>query len=322
MKKRWLLLLIVLLGSFSMAQQWTMHIAWPEGNFHTKGVIKLAELVSEKTNGEFNIDVNAGGALGFKGQEVLGVVRDGTLPIAEVFMGSAQGDEPIFGLTSVPLLVSSYDEAAELYKIAKPYYENALAKHNSLLLYAVPWPPSGIYTKNPLKSPDDLKNLKMRTYDSNSAKFAEGLGAQGLAIPFSELYTALSTGLINAVLTSSQTGVDASLWEVADYFTRINYAFPLNMVIVNKDAFNALSQDKQQALLDAAAEIEEMQWQTSSKADAESAKTLEANGMTVSSDISPELATAMSKVASDIEAEWLKLAGEDGKAVLDSFNKR
>ena len=318
-----LFLAVLLFVSSGFAQtKWTMHVAWPETNFHTQGVLDFAELVSDKTGGSLVIDVNAGGSLGFQGQEVLGVVRDGTLPIAENLMGNAQGDVPLFGLSSLPLLVGSYDEARSLYETAKPAYEAALERNNQRLLYAAPWPPSGIYTDSPLTAPSDLQGLKMRTYDANSAKFAEGLGAQGLAIPFSELYTALSTGLINSVLTSSQTGVDASLWEVTDDFTRIGYAFPLNMVTVNSDAFDKLSEAEQTALLEAAAETETVQWAASRAADDASVATLESNGMTVTSDVTPELATAMRTVAADLETSWLELAGAEGAEVLTTFRGR
>jgi len=320
--KRYTLLLtaVLLLSGLGIAKsKWDMHIAWPAGNFHTKGVVMFADLVASKTGGNLQINVHPGGALGFKGQEVLGAVRSGTLPIAELLMGNARGDDPIFGLTSVPLLVKNYDEAWKLYQIAKPYYEKALARHNAKLLYAVPWPPSGIYTKRQLKTTADFKGLKIRTYDSNSAEFVTLLGGQGIAIPFSELYTALSTGLVNGVLTSTQTGVDAKLWEVTDYFHRINYAFPLNMVIVNKHAFDKLPADQQQAILDAAAEVEAFQWKASEKADLVSGIALTNHGMKVIKDITPELQAAMEAAAQRILDKWVAEAGAQAREVLDAF---
>jgi len=310
--------LVVGLGLAS-AQRWDMHVAWPPANFHTKGVVKFADLVEQKTGGKLKIVVHAGGSLGFKGAEILRVVRDGTLPIAEVLMGNVQGDEPVFGLTSLPLLAKNYDEAWRLYQIAKPYYEKALARNNARLLYAVPWPPSGIYTKKPLKSVADFKGLKVRTYDANSAAFVSQLGAEGIAIPFSELYTALSTGLVNAVLTSTATGVDAKLWEVTNYFHRINYAFPLNMVIVNARMFDALPQDEQAAILEAAKAIEAMQWKNSKRADLASELELKNRGMKVISDIPAEIEDAMQAAAKKLWDRWLGVAGEDGKAIFKDY---
>ena len=188
-----------------------------------------------------------------------------------------------------------------------------------MLLYAVPWPPSGIYTKKLLKSTDDFKGLKIRTYDANSAEFVTLLGGQGIAIPFSELYTALSTGLVNGVLTSTQTGVDAKLWEVTNYFHRINYAFPLNMVIVNKQAFEKLPADQQQAILDAAAEVEAYQWKESKKADLASEIALKTHGMEVVTDITPELQAAMEDAAQKILDKWLQEAGPKGEEVIKAF---
>lgn len=319
MKKVLLALGALLALGLAGAERWDMHVAWPPANFHTKGVMRFADLVKAKTGGKLEIVVHPGGALGFKGAEILRVVRDGTLPIAEVLMGNVQGDEPIFGLTSLPLLASSYDDAWRLYQIAKPYYEKALERNNAMLLYAVPWPPSGIYAKKLLKSTADFKGLKVRTYDANSAEFVRLLGAEGIAIPFSELYTALSTGLVNAVLTSTVTGVDAKLWEVTNYFHRINYAYPLNMVIVNKAMFERLPKDVQEAVLEAAKQVEEEQWNNSKKADLASELALKNHGMTVVKNIDPELQKAMKDAAKKLWDKWLALAGEDGKAIFKAY---
>ncbi len=319
MKKVLLALAVLFALGYAGAERWDMHVAWPPANFHTKGVVRFADLVKAKSGGALEIVVHPGGALGFKGAEILRVVRDGTLPIAEVLMGNIQGDEPVFGLTSLPLLAGSYEDAWRLYQIAKPYYEKALERNNAKLLYAVPWPPSGLYAKKLLKSTSDFKGLKVRTYDANSAEFVRLLGAEGIAIPFSELYTALSTGLVNAVLTSTVTGVDAKLWEVTSYFHRINYAYPLNMVIVNKRAFERLPAKVQEAVLAAAEEVEAEQWKNSKKADLASELALKNHGMTVVKEITPELKKAMQAAAKKLWDKWLAIAGEDGKAIFKAY---
>ena len=314
--------LFIFTASVFAQTRWNMHVAWPESNFHTEGVLRFAELVGEKTNGGLNIVVQSGGALGFEGQEMLRVVGNGTVPIAEVLMGNVLGSEPIFGLTSLPLLVEDYEGARTLYDAAKPAYETALERNNIMLLYAAPWPPSGVFTKEEVTTPSGFNTLKVRTYDSNSAEFVEGLDAQGVALPFSELFTALSTGLVNAVLTSSSTGVDGTLWEVTNYFARIDYAYPLNMVIVNREMFNALPGEMQQAVLNAAAEVEQMQWEASRRADEEALSRLREGGITMVNEVSSELNSAMQEVAASLKEAWLKEAGEMGQEVLDRFNAR
>ena len=312
--------LFIFAASVFAQTRWNMHVAWPESNFHTEGVLRFAELVGERTNGGLNIVVQSGGALGFEGQEMLRVVGNGTVPIAEVLMGNVLGSEPVFGLTSLPLLVEDYEGARALYDAAKPAYEAALERNNVMLLYAVPWPPSGVFTKEEVTTPSGFNTLKVRTYDSNSAEFVQGLDAQGVALPFSELFTALSTGLVNAVLTSSSTGVDATLWEVTGYFARIDYAYPLNMVIVNREMFEALPEETQQAVLDAAAEVEQMQWEASRRADEEALSRLREGGITMVDEVSGELNSAMQEVAASLEEAWLEEAGEMGQEVLNRFN--
>ena len=314
--------LFISLSFVSAQTRWNMHVAWPESNFHTQGVLRFAELVSEKTDGALTIVVNSGGALGFEGQEILRVVGNKTLPLAEVLMGNVQGSESVFGLTSLPLLVENYAGARALYDAAKPAYEAALARHDTKLLYAVPWPPSGVFTQEEVTTPGGFDTLKVRTYDSNSAEVVEGLNAQGVAIPFSELFTALSTGLVNAVLTSSSTGVDATLWEVTRHFARINYAFPLDMVVVNREMFEDLPEEVRRAVLDAAAEVEQTQWEASRKADEAAQAKLREGGIRMVDEVSSELERAMQEVAASLEENWLSETGEAGRNVLERFNAR
>jgi TRAP-type transport system periplasmic protein len=199
------------LASSQQAARWDMHIAWPEGNYHTQGALRFAETVEERSNGQLEITVHPGGALGFRGPEVLRLVRGGTVPIAEVFMENVVGDAPIFGLFALPL-TTDYEEAQRLYEIARPYFEETLEENNQILLYSTPWAPQGLYSQRLIETPADFEGLSVRTAGENLTEFVDRLGARALTIPFGELYSALATGIINAVVTSPTTGVDASLW--------------------------------------------------------------------------------------------------------------
>ncbi len=320
---KWLLVacLAVVAAGFVSAQtvRWDMHIAWPEGNYHTQGANRLAELVKERTDGQLEIVVHAGGALGFRGPEVLRLVRGGTVPIAENFMENALGDEPIFGLFALPL-TTDYDEAWALYQIAKPYFEATLERNNQLLLYATPWAPQGLYSQQLIRMPGDFQALRVRTAGENLTRFVDMLGATALTIPFGELYSALATGVINAVVTSPMTGVDASLWEVTSYFyPALIPNIPLNYAAVNKNAFDRLSPEVQEALLEVAAEIEAWLWETARLRQGEAQARLEAEGMTIVTEISDELAAHLQTPVETLVTAWAAEVGADAEAILQAF---
>lgn len=293
---------------------------YPDSNFHTKGAQQFAALVKQYTDGTVLITVHPGGSLGFKGPELLKVVKDATLPMSDILMGVVSGSEEVFGLSTMPMLVQSYEDAKKFYEAAKPYYEKACERWNQKLLYAAPWPRSGLVTKKPVSTLADISGLKIRTYDKNGADFLQRCGASPQSLPWGEVYTALSTGLIDSVLTSATSGKDGKFWEVLSDFTKINYSYPLNMLTINLDYWNSLSPEQQQAMLKAAAETEEAQWAASQVSVVNSLKILQENGMNVS-EMTPELKAALEKIATEMREDMKANAGEDFKAALAAFGK-
>lgn len=293
---------------------------YPDTNFHTKGAQKFAELVKEYSDGSVLITVHPGGSLGFKGPELLKAVKDATLPMSDILMGVVSGSDEIFGLSTIPMLVASYDEAKAFYAAARPYYDKACEKWNQKLLYAAPWPPSGLFTNHTIAKVADLDGLKIRTYDKNGAEFLKRCGASPQSLPWGEVYTALSTGLINSVLTSATSGKDGKFWEVLKHFTKINYSFPLNMMTINLDYWKSLSPEQQDAVLKAAAATEEAQWKASQQSVVDSLKILGDNGIVIA-EPSAELKDQLHKIAADMAADMKANAGDDFKAALTAFGK-
>ena len=289
-------------------------------SFHTEGAVKFAQLVEKYSGGSVKITVHPGGSLGFKGPELLKVVKDGQVPMSDILMGVVAGSESVFGVSSLPRLVSSYDESRKLYKDFRPIYEKAATKWNQKFLYAAPWPPSGLVTKNEVKKVADLKGLKTRTYDKNGANFLQDLGASSVSMPWGEVYSSLRTGVIDSVLTSAESTKNGKFWEVLKYFTDIYYALPLNMVTINLDYWKSLTKEQQDAILRAAKEVEASQWQDSEKRHKDSLRVIAENGMIVNGE-TPELKAAMDTSAKKIIAEFQATLKESDKKVFDKYVK-
>ena len=112
--------------------------------------------------------MHAGASL-FKAPEIKRAVQGGQAQIGEILLSAYQNEWQIFGADGVPFLADSYDEAAKLWKAQKPVLDKKLAEQGLMVLYAVAWPPQGIYTKKPLNSAADLKGVKWRAYSPATA---------------------------------------------------------------------------------------------------------------------------------------------------------
>ena len=89
-----------------------------------------------------------------------------------MFMGLLGNDNPIFKADNIPFLASDFSSAKYLWDASRPSIEKALEENGLKLLYAVPWPPQGFYTKKPISSAADLEGLKMRAYSPTTSRLA------------------------------------------------------------------------------------------------------------------------------------------------------
>ncbi|OCX66256.1 C4-dicarboxylate ABC transporter substrate-binding protein [Thioclava sp. SK-1] len=280
-------------GTAALAETtWDMSVVWPEGNFHTQNAMTFADAVKEATDGEVNITVHSGGALGIKGPEGMAAVRDGLVPIADILMSQQVGENPALGVETLPYLAPTLPDLALLHKFYRPKIEEIAESMNQKLLYMVPWPGQAVYSPNQINTIEDLAGLTIRVVDANGDAFFKALGAAPLQMPWGEVIPSLAAGTIKGVTTSSSSGVDGAFWEFMDYMNSFNWQASSNIVTVNLDAWNALSAEDQAAIEATAHQLEGQFWKNSAEEDAKKIAILEENGMTVTAP-SPELQAAL-----------------------------
>jgi TRAP-type transport system periplasmic protein len=310
------------LAAFGTAQaqtKWDMPTPYPPTNFHTENVVQFANDVDKATNGKLKIQVHPGASL-FKAPEIKRAVQGGQAQIGEILISGYSNEDPVFGVDSVPFLATSFKDAEKLWKASRKAIEARFAKQGMMVLYAVPWPPQGIYSSKPLNSMADMKGLKMRTYNPYTSRIAELAGAQPVTIQAAELAQAFATGAVNANMTSGATGYDTKAWEVVKNYYDTQAWIPKNIVFANKKAFDALDKPTQAAVLKAAREAEARGWKTSQEKTKWYTDELAKNGMNVAAP-SAQLKADFKKVGDTMTQEWLKSAGADGKAIIDAYRK-
>ena len=308
-------------GSALAKTTWTANSVWPPNNHQTMALEEFAAKVKEKTGGELEMTVSAGGALGYKGPELLKVVRDGMVQVSDMLISGVAGEDKIFQTVTLPFLALNFDEAKLLNETARPYFDKAAEKWGQKILFISPWPGAGVWTKRPVTSVDDMKGLKTRTYDKNGALVVEATGGTPYALAFSEVYASLATGVIDSVITSTPTAVDAKFWEVLKHYQPINITIATDMINVNLKAFNKLDKKTQDALVQAGREMEEAMWKKVVELDKEKLAICTKNGMETSTP-SPEYLKSLSAVTEKIRADWLKDATPEAKALYEEYMKK
>ena len=295
---------------------------YPSGTIHAQIVDKFIEVLGEKSGGSIVVTAHHGGALGYKSADHFDAVGDGAVQLASSYSGAWAGIDPIFLASSLPFLATSVEDTRALYDATRPYYEKALEDNGQVFLYATPWPPSGIWAKKPIVTPADLQGLKIRASDASGVSTLLNAGASPVQLSWADVVPQLTTNGIDGVLTSADGGASALFWEYLTDFTEINYALPLELGHMNRDAFEALSAEEQEAVRAAAAEAETYGWALLEDRVKENYKALDEHGVTVTTEISPELEAAFKDAAAPVVEAWVERVGDDGKALLEDYKGR
>jgi TRAP-type C4-dicarboxylate transport system substrate-binding protein len=296
---------------------WDMPTPYVDGVFHTENIKHFAKNVESMSMGEVSIKIHSGASL-YKLPEIKQAVRSNQVPIGEILMSSLGNENPIFQVDTIPLLANSYDKAEKLWEASRPKIEELLDKQGLKLLFAVPWPPQGLYSKKSVSGIEDLKGLKIRAYNPMLTRLAELMGGTPVVVQTPEIPQAFSTGIINTMITSPSTGVSSQAWDYIEYYYDFQAWLPKNMVIVNKSAFENLSQKNQEVILSNAAEAEKQGWTMSKMETIEKTKILRDNGVTVM-DPSLEFWSSLMKIRQQLVAEWLIESGAEGREILKKY---
>jgi TRAP-type C4-dicarboxylate transport system substrate-binding protein len=301
------------------ADKWDMPLAYAASNYHSENAAKFAEEITKNSGGELEVVTHPGGSL-FKGGEIFRAIRSGQAPIGERLISALGNEDPIFEIDALPFLATSFEGARKLYEASKPAMEKVLADKGVKLLYAVPWPPQGLYANKEIKSAADMKGVKFRAYNAATSRLAELMGAVPTKIEAAELSQAFATGVADSMISSGSTGYDRKIWEHVKYWYDVQAWLPKNMVIVNLDAWNGLSDELKDVVMKAAANAESNGWAKAEELAGWYADQLQKNGMTVEGP-SDQLAKDFKEIGDTMTEEWLAKAGDAGKAAVDAYNK-
>jgi len=300
--------------------KWDLPSGYGVNTFQVQNLQWFADEVKKASGGRLQITLHPGASL-FKANEIKRAVQTGQTQIGEFILSGAANENALFGVDSIPFLATTYADAKRLDAASKAALDKLLAAQGMKLLYTVPWPGQSLYSKKPVAALADLKGTKMRAYNPATTRIAELAGAQPVTIQLAELPQALATGTVDNFLTSSASGVDSKLYEQVKYFYDVNAWLPRNAVVVNTKAFDALDKPLQESVLQVAAAAGERGWRISAEKDGEYLAELGRRGMVVDRG-NDRLKRELRIVGERMSHEWLKQAGDDGRAVLDAYRSK
>jgi|LSQX01.3.fsa_nt_gb tripartite ATP-independent transporter DctP family solute receptor len=234
----------------------TMSQAETDGEF--TGTRKFAELVEKYSNGSIKVEIYPSSQLGSFSEFTEGVMM-GSIE-ACVCGASAMGtSDPFLYFLEMPYLFKDLEHARNLWETdndAKREIDEHLAKLNMIsagTLYRSP----RVWCNNirPVKSVADNKGIKMRTPESPiSVALATAMGASPVTVAWSEVYTALSSGVASGVENTITELFNNNMQEVVKYVSETNHMLNTQSILVGKAWFDKLSSEEKDAIMRASKE--------------------------------------------------------------------
>ncbi|KJZ17488.1 MULTISPECIES: TRAP transporter substrate-binding protein DctP [unclassified Halomonas] len=242
------------LSSGAMAQEkWTMTTTWPE-NLDLIQIDKhWAELVNQLAGDEIQIEFYAGGTL-MPGTEVFDATETGSIQAAGDWPGYWAGRSPAFSpLAATPSLFNGMDYLNWITQWGGfELYQEIYGQYNLVYLpYGITNNESGFRGGTPIASLADIEGKRLRLSGRDQGRVLEQLGGSQVTLAGGEIYQAIERGVVDGAEFSTP-GVDykAGFSEVADYWMTPGWHQSASVfgVMINKDAWDALSEETQEKL--------------------------------------------------------------------------
>ncbi|MGL4387849.1 MAG: TRAP transporter substrate-binding protein [Brevinema sp.] len=217
---------------------------------------KFAEIVAEKSNGRFKIEIYPSAQLGDQRASVE-LAQSGVLQFANINSAVIEGFDNIYSVLNLPYIFKNYQHFRNVMESEKirSLFQQSLPKGFMPIMYLEGGARS-FYTKNrAINSPEDLCGLKIRVQDSpTSIEMIKLMGATPVVLNFSEVYTALQQGIIDGAENNAPSLITTGHAEVSKNLALNNHMRLLDILVVGSPFWNSLTTEDQEIFQAAANE--------------------------------------------------------------------
>lgn len=245
----------------------------------------LADAIEEKTDGAIAVQVFPSSQLG-KLQELAEGVSTGTIALSHNTAGAIGSLHPPFAAFDTPYLYRDVDHLMSVVDTSSPLMtrlnDELVEAAGVRVLYGFYFGSRNLTADRPVKHPDDLEGVKIRSIPFPIYMAAvEGLGAVPVPVDWSEVPTALATGVVSGQENPVNVAVSHKLHEVQSHMMETGHIVAAEMVLINEDVWQGLSDEHRAALQAAADDVRERATQYVLESEREDTETLREQGMTI-----------------------------------------
>lgn len=223
-----------------------------------EATIWFSEEVTKRTDGRVKFEMFLGNSL-VKDQDVINAIGDGVIEMGKIYTVSYPGQLPLWNMTNLPFTSPSpYVSMNVIHDLVDQFgeFDAELKKMNVSALGVITTGGTGIVSKKPIRSVDDLKGYKVRARGVQAAAFA-AVGATPVSIPWNDVYEALSKGVVDGSTNYIVTTRPIRHNEVSDYYIAAGLGQAVQLELINRDFWDALPEDIKTIMTETMAEAEQ-----------------------------------------------------------------
>jgi TRAP-type C4-dicarboxylate transport system substrate-binding protein len=276
---------------------------------HEDGVRLFADIAAERSGG--TIEVLADRLV--IPTRPLKLMSDASA-LAQYYAPGASNVEPALGLSALPMLAGTFDEAETLLRIARPYYMSALARHGQILLATEPRRPAALWSSFPIRTASDMRDIRFAPFHHP----AESAGWRGT---FDRLGVRSATFFDAELMLYSGGSEHLKFTQEFSCFIELFFAAQLNFITASQKVFDTLTEAQRRALVEAGRDTEVARWRAARELLLSDHQSIAARGVSVIAKPPADVLEAFRKAAEPDIQSWAYAAGADGTAILAEYRR-
>lgn len=262
----------------------TLRVSFAEsqGDPKYEAMVAFEEYVEKESDGTIDIELYPGNELGSNADVAESITQGANIILSNAGDGLADYGDPNFTAVGIFYTFQSAEEVEKFTQSDLFAEMCANVAENGLTVLSMNWitTPRQIMSVMPLEHYEDLQGVLVRVPASTYATFFAAAGAAPVSMQFSEVYSSLDTGVVEAVEAPLGTLYSYSLHEVAKYVSLSSHCLAPALLCMNTDIFESLSEQQQSVLVEGSEYAGELYTQICEDTDADYRAKMEENGVT------------------------------------------
>ncbi|WP_188312091.1 TRAP transporter substrate-binding protein [Salinarimonas soli] len=193
--------------------------------------------------------------------DMLHLMRIGVVPFGNGLFSIVATDDPQLNGLDLPALSPTISDARRVLEAYRPHLRQVLAeRYNIELLGVYTYSAQVLFCSHPFRGLDDLAGRKIRTSSVGQSELLRALGANPVQLPFAEILSAVSQGVVDCAVTGALSGAEIGLPRVMTHVHAMALSWGMSFFGANRDVWVALSSELQDVIRAGVAELEAQIW--------------------------------------------------------------